>query len=261
MYFYHIFLLPHWGLLINHYGFNKSRPVINFIPPTTIIGALSYPLNKLLKRPEQYQEHSGAELYRRIFRSINVKLPLFSAYYDLSRVAFMYRGKAEFDAVAVGKLYKASQESPIEVIIVVEEGPAEKLLGPKWKDLLRAACCSINRIGARESIITPIEVREGTPELISDRVVRTKFSFPAYLIKNVSGSYVAGEVVDWRVVEIGPYVGKKTVGYITPLPTPSSKGEVEVELAEGYNACKCGEEVIIPWYQLKSLLSYHLEVY
>jgi len=173
----------------------------------------------------------------------------------------MYRGEAEFDAVAVGKLYKASQESFIEVIIVVEEEPAERLLGLKWKDLLRAACISINRIGARESIITPIEVKEGIPEPINDRVVRTSFSFPSYPIKKVSGSYIAGEVIDWRVVEIGPYVGKKTVGYITPLPTPSSKGEVEVELAEGYNAYKCGEEVIIPWYQLKSLLSYHLEVY
>lgn len=251
MYFYHIFLLPHWGLLINHYGFNKSRPVINFIPPTTIIGALSYPLNKLLKRPELYQEYSGAELYRRLFRSINIKLPPFSAYYDLSRVAFMYRGRAEFDAVAVGKLYKTLQESYIEVIIIVEEISAEKLLGIKWRDLLRVACISISRIGARESIVTPIEVKEGTPEPISDRVVRTSFSFPSYPIKNISGSYIAGEVIDWRVVEIGPYVGKKTVGYITPLPTLSSRDEVEVELAEGYNACKCGEEVIIPWHQLK----------
>lgn len=251
MYFYHLFLLPHWGLLINHYGFNKSRPVLNFIPPTTIIGALSYPLNKLLKRPEQYREYSGAELYRKIFGSINVKLPLFSAYYDLSRVLFMYRGEAKSDAVAVGKLYKTLQGSPIEVIIVVEEEAAEKLLGIRWKDLLRVACISINRIGARESIVTPIEVKEGVPEPISNRVVRTRFSFPSYSVKNISGSYVAGEVIDWRVVEVGPYVGKKTVGYITPIPTTSTRGEVEVELAEGYNAYKCGEEVIIPWHQLK----------
>lgn len=249
MYFYHLFLLPHWGLMINRYGFTKSRPALGYIPPTTIIGALSYPLNKLLKRPECYQEHSGAEVYRKIFKSVNVKLPLFSTYYDFSRVLFTYRGVAEFDAVAVGKLYRVSRD-PIEVIVIVEEGPAERLLGSKWRDLLRAACASVTRIGARESVVTPLEVKEGVPEPLRDKIVKTKFSFPSYCVKSFSGSYVAGEVIDWREVCIGSYVGKKTVGYIVPLPAPpasASQGWVEAELAEGYNAYRCGEEVIIPW--------------
>lgn len=242
MYFFHLFLLPHWGLMVNHYGFNKSRPTLNFIPPTMIIGALSYPLNRLLRIPEHYREFSSAERYRGIFESVNVKLPTFSPYYDLSRVLFMHRGISEFDAVAVGKLYKASQD-PIEVIIVVDESSAESLMGNKWKSLLRVACSSITRVGARESIVTPLEVKEGVPEPITDKIVRTRFSFPGYSVKNVTGAYIAGNVIDWREVSIGPYIGKKTTSYITP----TSQNGVKVELADGYYACKCGEEVIIPW--------------
>lgn len=242
MYFLHFLLLPHWGLMINQYGFNKSRPALNFIPPTTVIGALSYPLNKLLKRPELYQELSGAELYRRIFKSINVKTPPFLPFYDLSRILFMYRGVAKSDAVAVGKLYKTS-DNPIEVIVVVEEETSKELLGDKWKDLLRIACASIVRLGARESIVTPIEVKEGTPELVRERIVRTRFSFPGYAAKNIVGSYTVGSVIDWREVCVGPYVGKRTVSYVTP----TSKEGVEVELAEGHHAYKCGEETVISW--------------
>jgi len=247
MYFYHLFLLPHWGFMINHYGFNKSRPALSFIPPTTVIGAISYPLNKLLRGPECYGEYSGAEAYRGIFKSINVKQPFLSVYHDLSKVLFMYRGEAKFDAVAVGKLYKSLKE-PIEVILIVDENFAKKLLGNNWKDLLRVACTSITRLGAKESIVTPLEVKEGTPELIQDRVIRTSFSFPSYSVRSISGSYIAGDVVDWKYINIGPYVGKKTVGYITPLPIhTSSHNGVEVEIAEGYYAYRCGREVIIPW--------------
>lgn len=242
MYFFHLFLLPHWGLMVNYYGFTKSRPTLNFIPPTMIIGALSYPLNKLLKVPECYQEYSGAEKYRNIFKSINIKLPAFSPYYDLSRVLFMHRGVSEFDAVAVGKLYKSSQES-IEVIMIVDENSAKNLMGNRWRNLLRVACASITRVGAKESIVTPLEVKEGIPEPIADRNVKTKFSFPVYSTKSVKGAYIAGNIIDWREVSIGSYVGKKIVGYIMP----TSREGVEVELADGYSAYKCNEEVIIPW--------------
>lgn len=233
--------------MINHYGFNKSRPALSFIPPTTVIGALSYPLNKLLRGPECYGEYSGAEVYRGIFKSINVKQPFFSVYHDLSKVLFMYRGEAKFDAVAVGKLYKSLQE-PIEVILIINGDLAEKLLGKNWKALLRIACLSITRLGARESIVTPLEIKEGTPELIQERIVRTSFSFPSYPVRSISGSYIAGDVVDWRLINIGPYVGKKTVGYITPLSIHStSYNGVEVEIVEGHYAYRCGKEVIIPW--------------
>lgn len=169
-----------------------------------------------------------------------MKMPMFSVYHDISRVLFIHRGVAEFDAVAVGKLYKSAQ-SCIEVIMIVNEDRARETLGNKWKELLRIACMSINRIGARESIVTPIEVKEGLPEPISDKIVITNFSFQSHVARVISGEYVTGNVVDWKEVPIGSYVNAKTVGYIVPM------SRVEVELLRDYKAYKCGGEVVIPW--------------
>lgn len=240
MYFFHFSLLPHWGLMINHHGFNKSRPAMSFIPPTTIIGAISYPLNRLLGKAECFQDLSGAEEYRKIFKSINIKMPIFSPYHDLSKVLFMHRGEAEFDAVAVGKLYKSSS-NPIEVIILIDEGNSKKTLGEKWKEYLRISCMSITRVGSKESIVTPISIKEGVPRAIDDKIVRTKFSFISNVAKKISGSYIAGNIFDWRSVAIGPYTGAEMVGYIVP----TSIDGVEVELLENFRAYVCGEEVVL----------------
>jgi len=247
MYFLHFSFVPHWGLMLNEYGFNKSRPALSFIPPTTIIGALSYSLNRLLGKPETYGEDSGAERYREMFRSVNVAMPSLTPHYDLSRVLFMYRGgEARFDAVATGKLYFISKDwsGVIETIVLVDEARAEEALGNTWRSLLKASCASIVRIGARESIVTPLEIKGGVPEPISDRVIKTRFSLPSFSLKRVlEGTYIAGEVIDWRGARIGRYVGAPTTGYIVP----SLPQGLEVELKEGYQAYRCGEEVVVPW--------------
>jgi len=246
MYYFHFSFMPHWGLMLNEYGFNKSRPALSFIPPTTIIGALGYCLNRLLGRPETYGEDSGAERYREIFHSVNIAMPSLTLHYDLSRVLFMHRGEAKSDAVAVGKLYSISKDpgSVVEVIIIVNEEEAEKNLGNAWRDLMRASCISITRVGARESIVTPLDIKEGKPRPISDKVIETKFSLPSFSLKRIlEGTYVASEAIDWRKTKIGRYVGATTTGYIVP----TSPQGLKVELKESYQAYKCGDEVIISW--------------
>ena len=111
--------------------------------------------------------------------------------------------------------------------------------------MLEAACLSITRVGARESIVTPIRVNDGKPVPLSDKVVKTRFSFPSYSLKKIiEGAYLTGRVIDWRVVSIGRYVGMPTVGYI--VPSDLSQG-LRVELEEGSKAYKVGEEVVISW--------------
>jgi len=78
---------PHWGLLINLHGFTKSRPVIPTVPPTTILGALTYPLSFETRWSENLNEYSGAERLRRTVRGVYISQDIcITEYSDLSKI-------------------------------------------------------------------------------------------------------------------------------------------------------------------------------
>ncbi|MEM3449287.1 MAG: hypothetical protein QXU11_12250 [Thermoproteota archaeon] len=242
--------LLHWGWRLNLVPFSKSRPPLRVLPPTTLIGALAFPLNRALVLPETYEESSGAEWLRQLLKYVGYRIdsPLIE-YSDLSKISFYYRGKAKTDAVAVGKTYSLSSSRPYEVALcyIIDEPKARSMLKGEnmEKELLKAAC-SIMRLGSRESTAIPFKVSSGKAKLLDLKCGETGFSFLKRMVTSVEGNYIMSQVVDWERAKIGDY---KNAGFdMLIVPYDAAKyasGKVRVELADEYAFYDVDGELVI----------------
>ncbi|MEM2173315.1 MAG: hypothetical protein QXS66_08805 [Thermoproteota archaeon] len=245
--------IPHWGWRLNLIPFSKSRPPLRVLPPTTLIGALALPLNRILAFPETYKEFSSAERFRQALKYVGYKLdsPLVE-YFDLSRISFYYRGKAKTDAVAVGKTYLLSYPCTegsykITLCFIINESKFSSLLENRntKKELLRAAC-SIIRLGSRESTFTPMNVSMGEAKLLNSKQGETSFSFLRRMTTSVKGSYIMSQVIDWEYTEIGDYKNASFDMLIVPYnATKHTSEKVYVELADKYVFYDVDGEIVV----------------
>lgn len=245
--------LLHWGWRLNLVPFSKSRPPLRVLPPTTLIGALAFPINRASVFPETYGEFSGAERLRQSLKYVGYRIdsPLIE-YSDLSKVSFYYRGEAKTDAVAVGKTYSLSSsriERPygITLCYIIDESKADPILKSEntERELLKAAC-SITRLGSRESIVVPFKVSFGKAKSLDSKHGETSFSFLRHTVTSVKGNYIMSQVVDWERVRIGDYKNANLDLFIVPYDAAKHASEkVYAELADEYAFYDTGGELII----------------
>lgn len=245
--------LLHWGWRLNLVPFSKSRPSLRVLPPTTLIGALAFPINRALAFPETYGEFSGAERLRLLLKYVGYRInyPLIE-YSDLSKVSFYYRGETKTDAVAVGKTYSLSSshiERPYGVTLcyIIDESKANFILRSEniERELLKAAC-SITRLGSRESILVPLKVQFGEAKSLDSKHGETSFSFLRHTVTIVKGNYIMSQVVDWERVEIGDYKNANFDLLIVPYNATKYVSEkVYVELADGHSLYDVNGELVV----------------
>ena len=227
----------HWGITLNYFSGTKSKPVLQVIPPTTIIGALSYPLAKLMGKPENVGDASSAEVFKEIFVGVYYSMVkgALVPYAEISKVWFykVRDRRFESDAVAFPRLY-ARIPTRIRLYYVVDMSRASRKLGSNWKKILESAAWSILRLGSKESIVSVVDVRASMVKELRGRdvgVVETSATIPIYNVKSItSGRYVLAEVVDWRSNRIGRYAEATMVRVAQPIGAYHTPSKVLVEV-------------------------------
>jgi CRISPR-associated protein Cas5a/b/c len=244
----------HWGWRLNLVPFSKSRPSLRVLPPTTLIGALAFPINRSTGFPETYEEYSSAERLRQSLKYVGYRIdsPLIE-YSDLSKVSFYYRGEARTDAIAVGKTYSlfpshGEKSHEITICYVIDESKADSIFSKSRdtrKELFKAAC-SITRLGSRESVAIPLKVSFGEAKLLNVKSGETSFSFLKHMVTSVKGNYIVSPVFDWEQVKVGDYKNAKLDSLIVPYNTSRYASEiVHVECAKAYAFYDVGGELVI----------------
>ncbi len=186
-----------WGIISRMAGSSKTSPSYLFPPPTTVIGALARNLAVQMRKGESAYRELFREivngLYAISFKVINV-LP--SPYTDISRlIAIGNRGgytypspkipDKSFDVPATGKVYYSSADGNpprIEYALVFSEDSEiikyNRFTENIWK---------INRLGAKESLVSVIEVNETDAEFLQINKEKTQWAFPKKLLKTELG--------------------------------------------------------------------------
>jgi CRISPR-associated protein Cas5a/b/c len=244
----------HWGWRLNLIPFSKSRPSLRVLPPTTLIGALAFPINRSVGFPETYEEFSGAEPLRQSLEYVGyrVDFPLIE-YSDLNKISFYYRGEARTDAVAVGKTYTLASQyerKPYGVTIcyIIDRSKVYLMFSNSkdvYKELLKAAC-SITRLGSRESIAIPLKVSFGEAKPLDVKSGETSFSFLKHMVTSIKGNYMVSQVVDWEQARIGDYRSAKLDSLIVPYDVARcASGTVHAETTEAYTFYNIDGELVI----------------
>ncbi len=249
-----VVLEAHWGLSINHFFGTKSRPALRVIPPTTLIGALSYPIIRMLNKPEVIGGGSAANLVKSmikgVYYAIDEKYDPFIPYSENNKLAF-YKKREKIlktDAAPLPRLYSVVPVR-ITVIYLIDEDEAERLLGDRWEEKLLLAAASMVRIGARESIITvhSVELLDALITRVSGGIIKTRYTIPLDSVKpmRIEGNYRVAKIIDWRRTSIGDYLESPTT--LIAQPTPKTNGGW-VTVREDIPVIRVGDEYLIPWY-------------
>lgn len=246
-----IIVETHWGLSINHFLGTKSRPALRIIPPTTLMGALAYPLARLNKWPENRGGYSYAEHIRHMFKGIYYTVlsdkQTLIIYGENTKIYF-YKEKSKgvfSDSVPFPKLYSV-EPAKISIYYIIDEEKSREILGKEWKKQLLASAVSLTRIGAKESIVSVIGAKYLNVEIVNAKIFETRYTIPLDNIdvRNISGRYIISKVIDWRKnVPIGNYFGKPTVLVAQPILYDRSV-TINQEIPYIY---KVASDYLVPW--------------
>ena len=199
----------HWGYWIRGVEVSKLQYSLRVPPPTTLIGAISYPLFKIIgdkgetlsglyspvKKILDVVRHAVFSLndYGMYLEDINVYILLhfqqlggkeeFERYGTYRRYAMKYRT----GAIKTGKIYAPNAE--FTIIYFIDEKAASKELGSDWDSILTKACYEISRIGSKESIVSINKVLIYDVNEIKSEKVETKFYFPLYAAIPILGNW------------------------------------------------------------------------
>ncbi|MFA4646528.1 type I-A CRISPR-associated protein Cas5a [Pyrococcus kukulkanii] len=219
---------------------SKMRTALRYIPPTTLIGAIAYPLLHLKgSRTETFYNkrnfRSAAENVLRLFNWVTVKIEGKPRLYgSLLKINTIYRGKAQSAVTSFpfAVMYGEADYSITAIYLINEE---ELSKGPyTLRDIERAAWGMV-RIGSRESVISVESVKKGKTEIEEMQETRTAYAFQFKDVE-VEGKGTLQSVVDWRS-GIGDYSKAKHIIMFYPEGIVTVRGNLKV--------AKCGEEVII----------------
>ncbi|MCE4599080.1 MAG: type I-A CRISPR-associated protein Cas5a [Desulfurococcales archaeon] len=235
-----------WGLSINYYHSTRGRQSLHVIPPTTLIGALSYPLAKLMRWPETSKGDSTASRLIGIIKGVyySILQGALIPYTEIGKIWF-YKVKTKealSDAVGIQKLYSKPQ-TKIKIIYIVKVSEARKLLGDEWRRILTSAAYSITRVGSKESIVSVDSI--DICKIGLDGGDKTRYTVPLYNVEGIEGEYTISEVVDWRSSNIGGYFNAPTIRIAQPQGPLGSPTTVRVA-PKHLMIEVCGEPVV-PW--------------
>ena len=244
MYYVKVSMRLIWGFTVKNLISSKTRESYIIPPPTTLIGALAYGYTKLKGIPEEEAGLSSAERVRKLILSVHERMVAPVTHYaDLSRIWWYGRGAVEFDAVAIGKVYKGVSrgKGDFEAIYVIGDSD-------KARDIALAAH-SIIRIGGSYGLVSVEDVEVGPLSCSkTDNMISTRYSFWEDLINgNLPEDILVQEVVDYRKNPIGNYASSNLRRRVYPYSKTLMK---PVEVSVGIDpskavACKAGEEVLV----------------
>lgn len=242
----------HWGLSINHFLGTKSRPALRVIPPTTLIGALAYPLARLNKWPENMGGNSCADFIRPLFKGVYYALlsdsQSLTVHAENTKIYFYKeRRKGVYsDSASFPKLYSVKPVK-ISIYYIIDDEKMRVSLGKEWKKQMLASATSITRIGAKESIVSVIDAKYVMVETTYQKEIKTKYTIPLDIIdvRNIHGRFIISRVVDWRKnTPIGNYFGKPTVMVAQPILYNDEPVTITQEIPYVY---KAGTDYLVPW--------------
>ena len=206
----------HWGYSVKHPLYSAGQPSLRFPPPTSLLGALAYPLHLQEAKPEMVAV--GGNLYSSTvelldsvpwvcYRISNLDPRSLVETKDISRVLIapyqrgenVYPGSPNIWAVQVhGKIYAPTLTLDIVYVVANSKVDIAKLVQAAW---------GIARLGVKEAIASTVNVEllDATP--VSKEVVETKYGFPQTLAEPLEGGYVVSRLPlphrDWyRLAEV-----------------------------------------------------------
>lgn len=265
----------HWGFWVREPGTSKFQGTLPIPPPTTIVGALAYPLARkgVLSFRGMRQEGDvvfdserglmspAGLLEEYIYAAARFDSAHSFGYMwdDLSKCVTLlfqetvkdtneeeavggrrYLMKYRMGALPVGKVYYPSGR--VSMVLLVKEEAKEVVAG-NLEDELRKAAWQMTRVGSRESIVSVDEVLVSKAKPIKDRVVVTRYYFPARLGNVEEGNYYREAFWSggW-----GRNVALKYEEYIVPgSRVPLMSGEVKVSLLNEGQAFEVNGEVVV----------------
>ena len=261
LYFLYVRAKLSWGFACRLVPFGKSRMTMKAPPPSTLLGALAYPLARSLDWSEVLlgdgKEVSGADRVRKFVVSAHAKLSSSLAVKaDINRVFWFdrhpQRKEVKTDAIALERVYTSpvpgARESEMELIYIVRSEPASRVLGEKWVPLLEAGGWSLTRVGQKEGLVSVEDVKLAEARVLEGNKVKTSFYFPLEAcFSPPRGSWIQEFFVDPWKVGIGDYVGARRLPFIIPYSVQEggpTEVEVQLEPKRGI-AIRCDEHTII----------------
>lgn len=219
---------------------SKMRTALRYVPPTTLIGAIAYPLLHISgDRGETTYEKknfkSKAESVMSLFKWATIKVEGKPKLYgSLLKINTIYRGKVQSAVTSFpfAVLYGEFDGSLTAAYLIDEDALSKSTYTPK--DLERAAW-GITRLGSRESIVSVEEVKMGKTVFRERDKVRTAYAFPFKGV-HVQGKGTLQTVVDWRS-GIGDYSNAKRMVMFYPEGTVEVRGK--------FSTAEIDEEVIV----------------
>jgi CRISPR-associated protein Cas5a/b/c len=266
----------HWGFWIRSPGTSKYQSTTPIPPPTTLIGAIAFPLIKrgVLKLNGQQIMGETIKLEESNILSPAAVLEKYivctSAYLDniaiiwedLSRYNTLlfqettkdkedeklaggrrYLMKYRTGALPVGKVFYPGGVLTAAFLI---DKSMSKILDGNLESELEKSAWEITRVGSKESIVSVTDVKISEARLLKEKKVKTKYYFPAVL-----GSVVEGEPHYTEMFWSGGW-GRESDArfeeYIIPgRKTPISSELITVELTRG-KAFEVDGEILIVGY-------------
>ena len=229
--FLFIRLRPNWGFAVRLQPQSKMRETFIYPPPTTLIGALSYPLMRQSEgRKEVIQISMGkivssADHLRRLLKAVAASFIggrglTYGSYLKVNR---NYRGKIEQAITALPVNIILGRSDVFLDVVYILDSVDESILRAGW---------GITRIGSRESIFSTEEVLSGEERKRRGKSVETRFSFEIKPNIQVEGRGSVLEVVDWRTAEIGDYTNAKKSLYFYPEQRVTVRSEEGLDFYE-----------------------------
>lgn len=253
----------HWGFCVKGIAVSKRQYSLKTIPPTTLIGAISYPLSTFYHRDSEtiislsngrYTLSSSTNVFYKMFRLATISFNGYGKYVeDMNQYILLhfqtlikedgevrrYRMKYRRGRMVVGRVYMPNGE--FDIVYVVDDDKAKDVLGEGFLDALYKSAWNITRLGSKESLVSIDDVKIYRDIIRRDGgIYTTRFYFPLtsirgaprngvfYLEKFWVGGYSRGEEI-------------KYIEYIIPgTPDPVRSMDVEVEVGP------MGEAYILP---------------
>lgn len=223
----------HWGYWVRIPGTSKQQSTLPLPPPTTLIGALTFPLarEERLKDKRNQNKISGETLFNlvgglfeprsvaSVFEDavigasilINGRAMMWEDINKYTTVHFQtttksnpeekaaggrrYLDKYRSGAINSGKVFYPKGKATL--FYVINEELISHAILPPWDKHLEEASWEISRIGSKESIFSVANVKFIELSCKSERHVRTKLYFPA-TAGEIDSSEKAYRLTFWR---------------------------------------------------------------
>ncbi|MEJ5292440.1 MAG: type I-A CRISPR-associated protein Cas5a [Candidatus Methanosuratincola sp.] len=205
----------HWGYWVRVPGTSKQQSAFPLPPPTTLVGALSFPLARdgALKETSTEGRFAGETLIDIKNKNLNPRSAaavfqgaVLGAAISLSDRAIMwedinkyttlhfqtttkdkaeekaaggrrYLDKYKTGAIISGKVFYPKGKATL--FYVIDEDAVARAIHPPWERRLEEACWGISRIGSKESIFSVSKVKFFDLSKTEREKVKTKLYFPA----------------------------------------------------------------------------------